>query len=122
MSGNCAPVYVRCWSLKTFQLTPSSRLAVREASIKRTSSITCCGASTLTGVHHVGAELLGYAQRLIERDGIGRAAGQHNFAVGGGDTDIRAQKRRGFPTRASRCRRSPRHRRSRPAGGLRHRR
>ena len=35
---------------KTRQLTPSSRLAEREASTKRTSSITCCGAATLTAL------------------------------------------------------------------------
>ena len=32
----------------TCQLTPSSRPAEREASTKRTSSITCCGALTFT--------------------------------------------------------------------------
>jgi len=55
LAGTRFPILVSVFLPKLFHCTPSSRLACREASTKRTSSITCCGWSTRTALMISGA-------------------------------------------------------------------
>ena len=67
--------------LNTFHCTPSSRPAWREASTKRTSSMTCCGDATDDRVDDLGRELARDGHRAVERDRVQRLARQHDAAV-----------------------------------------
>ena len=76
----------------TCQLTPSSRPAERDASTKRTSSITCCGAFTFTELITSAPNCLAMVIALSTVTAFGRAAAEHDAAVDRGDAEARMRE------------------------------
>ena len=71
-----------CWHRRCSTARRARGSPWREASTKRTSSMTCCGCSDLHRVDHVGAELLGDGHRLVERRrASGAVPDEHDAAV-----------------------------------------
>ena len=80
--------YWRCvFCPKLFHCTPSSRLACREASTKRTSSITCWACSTVTVLIGSGANWRAMTIAWSSVCGVARGAREHDAAVDRGDLD-----------------------------------
>ena len=108
LAGWREPILAVMRLLNTFHCTPSSRPAWREASTKRTSSMTCCGDATVDRVDDLRRELRAIVTALVERDRVRRGARQHDAAVDRRHLDAADRRRGRSRSRGARCRRSPR--------------
>ena len=71
-AGNCEPILASAELPNMFHCTPSSRLAWRLTSRKRTSSMICCGCSTWTALIGSGPNWRAISTALSSVDGVGR--------------------------------------------------